>query len=320
VAGPEAIGPTFPEGGRQDVTLTEEAPARAIFTMSPSRLSTYLSCGRKYQIREALRDAGLPMLRSGPMLVGSAVHQTIAWCEQTFIVLGGDRRYAWEFPLETRVDESADQVGAIAQVFLAELNRLVEAEGGADQIQWGGRKSKQWPGGEDFTWAKHVGPMMLRAYCESRLKLAERGLQVLEGHVEVYVSMLVDPDFLVRGYVDLLMVMVDENGEGIVVDWKTGKMAEVVQLASYARMVRATFEIPVSRGIFVKLRPGAKERLVEHDLRPMLSVIDELYRAARAGVEAGMFPMVPSAFCPSCDVRRLCPWGSVLPEKELPDE
>jgi ATP-dependent helicase/nuclease subunit A len=85
---------------------------------------------------------------------------------------------------------------------------------------------------------------------------------------ELYVSAPVgDRDRLVEGYIDLLFE--DENGELVVVDYKTDADLDVaadryrLQAATYALALEANLGRRVSRAVFVFCRPdGAVEREV----------------------------------------------------------
>jgi hypothetical protein len=308
--------------------MTIPEPQSGLLTLSPSRLMTYMQCPKKYELRHVKNT---PEPKTGGMVIGSAVHRAIAIAE---------REKLWRSKDETYWDAKSGWVGRLLLEALVALHDEIDRAGGEALIAWGGRKSKKFPNGEDWTWAKHVMPMMLRAYCDVRAIMALRGFVDLAepppppehekpvessgSATEFYVSMSIETGgaepLLVRGYIDKMVGVNTDTGDALIIDWKTGSMTDLVQLVSYAKMVMESIGYPVHKGWFVKLRPNAKQRIIEHDLDPLLNVVPDLYLAVKSGVDAGFFPIHPSSFCNTCGVRAACPWGSKLPEKELSDD
>jgi hypothetical protein len=266
--------------------------------ISFSQVSGYQNCPEKYRL-QYIEDA--PSEPSGAALAGSAVHAVIAQAEQE----------GWW--LEGRAEP-------MYAAFARDFGDRIEAVGGPDAIKWGGRKTKNFPQGEDMLWWAHTGPVMLDRYAALRQKDAAEGAQILPGDVEREVGVLLDvpgrnEKLLVRGFLDAL-VLVDPNGQAVIRDYKTGSWMAPEQLGLYAFMLgKADPPLNVDVGELVKLRqPKIDSMIARFNLAPWVPVMETMLLESVQGIESGFFPMRPGMLCPSCGVRSLCSWGATLGE------
>jgi RecB family exonuclease len=183
-------------------------------------------------------------------------------------------------------------------------------------IRWGGRKTKEFPNGEDAAWWHKQGEFMLRRYVATREALSEAGYGVVEGGVEMKALAEIGGR-PVLGYLDKFLM--HESGEPVIVDYKTGRIgsAEPFQFATYAALVRRTRGLVVERALAVFLRaPDAGRRVQPIEFVRLVDRIDEVYATAVAGIDAGMFPVRPSDFCKSCAVRAHCWYWNAVTEED----
>lgn len=272
-------------------------------TLSWSQVSTLSSCGQKYKLLYLEEIEKSPQ---GSLIAGSAVHSTIEWAENESVPA--------RFREGGGLDES-NLRAAVGSKFLEIFNRAVEQVGGAEQIRWAGRKTKDYPAGEDDRWWRWQGPVMMRRWLEVRGRDFDRNVKLLEGAVESRVVARLDSGRQVKGYVDATLA-VDGDGAPFVRDWKTGRPggASPMQLAIYAWLIERSTGIAVSAGESGYLRATEiDKRLVHHpDLRPLIDLVPGVFEDHLRRVESGVFEISPSPFCSSCDVAQACPYGRWL--------
>jgi len=257
--------------------------------LSFSQLSTYHSCGEKWRLQKVER---VPQEPQGAWIGGRAVHRAIQESE----------REGW-WPDE---DTWRGPEGAMIAFFLAELERGVAEDGGSEAIRWGGRKDRQGNPGEDLAWWRKNGEFMLRRYVDTRVTLAEAGYEPIEGGVEMKVVAEVG-GIPVVGYLDKFLM--HEAGEPVILDYKGGQIgrADPLQFATYAALLERSRGIVVERGLAIFLRAAdAARRIAPVRFAELVPRMDEVYEAAVAGISAGLFPVRPGPFCPSCSVRDSC--------------
>ena len=212
----------------------------------------------------------------------------------------------------------------------------LDADGNPELLKSGAPKMKNLLAGENYWFFRRMGPTWVKRAAAVLRNDAENGMSIIETGIERKVSAWLDGpgSILVVGYIDS-MVLVDENGEVIVRDWKTGSFTQEIQLANYAWLL-ANLEDPVNRayatkGQFVKLRSTKKEDWVkEYDLTKLVPLVAPMFREMVEAMkprwepnEDGEFVQVdpvyiqhPSSFCTSCWVRQYCSYGVTLPEPE----
>lgn len=266
--------------------------------LSFSRLSTYDTCGERFRLRYVDR---VPSIPSGAAIGGSAVHQVIETAE-----LEG----WWEKDFE-------DAVMLLTNAFRAVFKERVEAETQhGEEIRWGGRKTKQYPMGEDFQWwDRYAGNLFLRRYLSVRKRDAEEGWRILDGGVEMEIGAYLD-DRYIKGFIDALGY-VTGDGEVVIRDWKTGTWLQPFQLAVYAWMVQQSRGLTVTRGQIGYLRGSSSETWIkEYDLSEWIDIVPRKFTDLVRGIEAQIFPIQPSNLCGSCAVRPYCAYGKTLTEED----
>jgi hypothetical protein len=279
--------------GTQEVAFGEPRPA-----LSWSRLSAYSHCGYQYKLQNIDK---LPQVPQGNFLGGRAIHEAIEESE----------RQGW-----WKDSDSAARGGVLERFFLAAFDaELIEAHDSADYpIRWGGRKTRNYPGGEDAKWWQTSGPMMLRRYVSLRQADAELGHEM--EHIEGFVGANLPSGTYVRGYIDGYL-----SGDTIR-DWKTGKPggAQRAQLGTYGWAMRSTMDKEVRYGQFVYLRAQDSARMVEtFDLEPWIAMVEWMFTELEKGLAAEVYLPQPSNMCIACSVRPHCQVGQQYVEKEVND-
>jgi putative RecB family exonuclease len=264
-------------------------------SLSFSRLSTFEQCPRKFRLRYIDQAPEQPQ---GALIGGRVLHRAMEL---------GEQRRLWQ----------EDEIGhdTLASIFNREFSTELIA---VDQsmIRWGGRKTKQYPQGEDEQWWRFMGPVMLKRWAYLRRHDEREGITIARDAVEIEVGMPIG-DTTVRGYIDALPLILP-TGFPLVRDYKSGtSIGDPFQLATYARIWHAMSGIPVERGQLVKLRADERRKqIIDVDLRPMLPLVDLLYgetlRALQIAEREDSWPIKRGMFCKSCPVRAHCPWGSTL--------
>jgi hypothetical protein len=272
-----------------------------------SQLMKYGECPKKYEF-SYLSGLEVPEV-SGAALAGIAIHKIIETAE-----------------LEGFWDKDTYLKG-LGVAFATDLRERMEASN--VPIRWGGRKSREFPNGEDFLWwTLNMGPRQLARYQGFRRALEANGFKTDSVFSEVSAGALVavpgevDNLLYVRAYLDMLL-MADTEGNPWVIDYKTGTMAgNPMQLAWYSYFVREagiTPEAPAF-GAMVKLRArDMSQGITTYDLSHWIDLVPDMIIEHRTAARAGVFPVRPSNFCSSCSWRSLCPYGSRLPTKDLPE-
>lgn len=262
-----------------------------------SHLNSFHQCPKQYEL---LYIQGAPREPQGAFIGGHVVHKTIEWAE---------RQNIWK---------REDARTLLAEYAARDFAEQVTYAGGPDKIRWAGRKTKLYPMGEDFKWwAFHV-----RVFSERWLDIRRawnfEGIKLLPRGAEMAFLASLPNTVPLRGRLDAFMY-VDPDGGPLVVDYKTGQRGKssIIQLATYAWGVGQTRGIEITRGLFVYLRGSHVEI---HDLSKFLPIIPGMYvdlvKARDAAAKADVYPMQPSNFCISCQVRMSCDYGKLLEPKE----
>lgn len=207
-------------------------------------------------------------------------------------------------------------------LFIAGWNaQMAEVPHGAN-LRTGGRKSRDWPNGEDERWWAQNGPDMVARWMKFR---RESGMSIWttpDGRpgIELSISEYLPGGVRVRAIID--RVMVDPNGELGVVDIKTGSRppASPMQLAFYAAAIETAFGVRPTWGGYWMARTGDIPERVGLDRYPTEMVARwarDYQRAARLGI----YVPKPSSFCSSCGVREHCyMWGYDTEARQWDDD
>jgi len=180
----------------------------------------------------------------------------------------------------------------------------------AEEFRAGGRATKQFPNKEDANWWAEHGPGMVEDWEHWWDLRKSEGWTIWvtpngDPAVELGLSVEIGGTF-VRMYLDAIFV--DQDGDLIVTDWKSGSMepAAPIQLGLYRVALKKTFDVDVRYGGFwmaKKLRDFP--RLYDLSIYTEDVVGRWLNRAAVMEKERIFIPH-PSGLCNACGVREYC--------------
>lgn len=262
-----------------------------------SHLNSFQGCGRQFELTY-LRPPSF-VIPQGAFHGGSAVHEAIEWAEKEGV---------W------KREDPEDMIYGQA---VARFQEKVDRDGGPENIRWAGRKSKQYPGGEEYNWwIFHLG-VFTKRWLDIRRTWDFEGVRLLPDGAEMSFRATLPTGTILSGRADAVMY-VDPEGEPYIVDWKSGQKgaSPVLQLATYAWGIGQTRGLTITKGQFVYLRGP---QIDTHDLTPYLPLVPKLYGDLEKAIEAETFLISPSNFCISCPVRLDCEYGSILPRDDLPE-
>lgn len=260
--------------------------------ISWSQLDTLQDCGEKYRQRYVLPQPA-ERVPKGFFIGGNAVHAAIEEAESTG---------------QWANTEALEPGGDIHLFFMADLAQRTLEAGGDEAVEWGGRKSREFPGGEDQSWWKFNGPAMLRRYASDRRSDQDKGLGVPE--TEVKVSARRGDGKSVLGYIDQLF-------PDRVRDYKTGSWsgaaAPPLQLALYEWVLRESDHEPRHIGEYVYLRQAdATRRVYQVDLDVWVPLVPMLLDQMEQTLAGEVFTYSPGRHCIWCDVAPGCEVGRRL--------
>ena len=250
--------------------------------LSYSSLSSWLECSKRFELERVLNA---PQTEAWWFLGGNAVHKA-----SELLDLG----------------ELDDPTIAWARAFNEELEKI---EPGTE-IKAGGRKSKDWPDKENKDWWETFGPQFVASWVRWRDEKFRDGWQWLETPtgdpaVEVPVQFEFE-DVLVKGYID--RVMVDPNGQVIVVDLKTGSREpnSSLQLAIYALGLQRNLGVTATLGGYWMARQG--DIPTQHSLSHLTDeLVGSWFKSVQTGIENEIFVPKVGPLCNSCSVQAYCP-------------
>ena len=196
------------------------------------------------------------------------------------------------------------------KLYSSSLLTAVE-EAGKDTLKATGRKTKKWPNGNDLDFYLAEGPEWVRAYHKWRLNnYTEWGIwHTPDGKPAIEIGFQVDvdgTDAKLRGFIDRVFEN-RKDGSLMVVDLKTGSSKPVssMQLAVYAKGIKQTFGVEVTKGAYYSAREGKLQET--YDLRQFPeAMIDRWVRHThRMVTEEDFFPSV-TLLCSWCGVKDHC--------------
>lgn len=257
--------------------------------LSPSRARDYLTCALLYRFRTIDRLPERPGLAA---FRGTLVHEVL------------DRLY--DLPADERTAEVADAILPQALIDLLES----EPDAAFALVE-----DAPWPADEPPVVPPEAQDQLLAdaAGLLDRYFSIEDPRQIEPTHREQLVEVALDPDLLLRGYVDR---MDETDGRLRVVDYKTGRspgpqweQQAMFQLRFYALVVhRATGRIP---GRLQLLYLGNGEVLTyqpdEDDLDRFERKLRAMWKAITRAADAGDWRPRSSGKCKWCSFQPLCP-------------
>lgn len=242
--------------------------------LSNSSISQWLRCPESFYLE---RVAGRPSTKGWAMYAGMAIHRAT---EMLDIGQETDTQQAWD--------------NAWSFYLNGEIAALDEPP------RAGGKRTKEWPNGEDDAfWAQH-GPLHVQTW------IRWRDERLAEGWTLLGVEQKIDVELSGRrvvGSIDRLLA--DPHGQLAVLDLKSGQAPKSpTQLAIYAAALEASGEPrPVMGGYFL-----TKTGVVDWQMlgRYTPQVVGAWFEGVARGIESQIFVPNPSTFCSVCGVRRFC--------------
>lgn len=256
--------------------------------MSYSALASWLDCGERFRLERVLNA---PQSKAWWFIGGDAVHKATERCDLDGITDAESARAVfeavWTDSLATLADEGVDVAS----------------------VKAGGRTTNDYPNKENHQWWADNGPVMVQNWVTWRDAKFAEGWQFYplpDGSPAIEVPVQVEfDDVLVKGYID--RVMVNDSGEVIVVDLKSGSRLpeSTLQLGIYALGMSRNFGITPSLGGFYMTRKGDVPRYTSllHYTHDMLG---NWFMAAKRGIEGEVFIPHVTALCGSCSVSPYC--------------
>ena len=249
--------------------------------MSPSRLTSYLGCPRKYRYR--YKDKAAEERTPIALLFGSAVHEA---AESWFKAFNATRM--------SLADVKAE--------FLRAFTDLVRLAAERDKpVDWGK---------DDRASLETMGQSMMEVLVN---QTKDKSLKVYGTEVPFEIELI--EGNTVRGFIDLIL----DDGEGryIVVDLKTSAKAygpdkllydhqPTIYIAAAERMLNATGKVSFEYWILSKTKAPTLRVLPAHrDERDRLELMETL-RDVQAAIIADVFPRHRSFMCKGCQFADRC--------------
>lgn len=254
--------------------------------LSHSSLSTYLGCGERFRLE---RVVGVPQSKAWYLIGGSAFHTASEMLDKGE---QDDPTLAWALAWDKHYEQEITANGVHV-----------------DDVRAAGRKSDEWPNKEDSGWWQYHGPQFLRDYVEWRDGVFTQGWQWFllpngEPAIELPINLELGGT-LVKGFID--RVMVNDNGEAVVVDLKTGSHspASSLQLGIYALGVQHHLGVQPTLGGYYMARKKHLTGPVSL-LHYTPDLVGRWFDQARAGIEQELFIPNVSFMCMTCSVRPYC--------------
>lgn len=272
---------------------------RTIARLSYSSAAQYGDCAERWRLS---RVYGLDKATYWVTMMGTAVHEVTEARDLDQVGLATDKHT----PLLVEDVERAFTI-AFDREKAARLKSGTTINASGRLLKTGMGKGGG-PNKKDEEWARHYGPIMVQNWLDWR---AANNYKVAlfdapDGKVIPGVELKVAKPlggYPYVGYID--RVLVDGNGEYLVVDLKTGNPPQsTTQLKAYAAQLRAA-GIPVAKAAYWMGMDGEVLEWVPMSTRGDAYIETWLNNVGR-GLEAGIFPASPSTFCKACPVREYC--------------
>jgi len=202
-------------------------------------------------------------------------------------------------------------VSELTTLALDEFTRYVDDElakyPDGTEFRAGGRKTKQWPDGENLDWWREDGPEQIKGYIQWRENNPNLELAVFAGKpaVEVEVSAVIHDTLTLRGFIDRVFLDTNTNTY-LIVDLKTGRNSppSPLQLAFYRLALRDTLGVDVPLGAYYMSRKNSLGPIF--DLWYPRDVIVDWLTKARILIDNDLFVPHLTSMCGSCGVKDYC--------------
>lgn len=264
--------------------------------LSFSTMTQYLECGERFRLERVER---VPRGQAWWFFGGNAFHKATELLDRGVIKSADD---AWH---EAWLEQMANVV---------DLNR----------VQAGGRKTREFPRGEDGVWWMTHGPLLVERYVRwrSERRLAGWSLATVNSEPGIEIPFRVEFDGVpVQGVIDRLWM--NGDGEHIVVDYKAGSKApsNLTQLGIYGVALAKQHGIDVKSGAYYLARagemagpyalrgiplPGTAPKDKQRTSPLDAAELEARFARALAGIEAENFEPHITSKCATCPVRWHC--------------
>lgn len=204
-----------------------------------------------------------------------------------------------------------DTQGMFTDAFLEQIEeRKAKTTYTPDEWTAGGRASKAWPNKEDSSWWLSQGPGMVDAWLDWWQALKDDGWYIWTAPggapgIELEVKARIG-SVMWRCFIDA--VLVDPDGDLVIVDWKTGSMEPVapIQLGTNALAMEKTLGVrPKYGGFFMGKKRFDIDHLYDLSIYTEKVVAPWADRAARMEAEHLFIPH-PSNLCNACGAKDFC--------------
>lgn len=277
--------------------LTDVANSTPVTHVSYSQLSSWLRCGKAYELE---RIARVPSVPSWALVGGSALHSAT---EVLDLGTGLSIRDLWATEFETAIGQE-------------------EAASGVERSHWraSGRKTKTNPKGEDYRWWKYEGLQMLNRWHMWRLAhpdwvpllvsapkafLTTGLIPAIELDVSVELGGITVKAYMDRAFYD------ETNERVVIVDIKSGAWPPKdfgQQLGLYATGLGIQHGVDAFEAAYWMARAGD----FAGDGKPLdvsrfnADYWTQVFTQFKAAKDSGIYLPRPDMFCGSCGVRDYC--------------
>jgi hypothetical protein len=249
--------------------------------VSYSGISTWQDCGWKFYLS---RVQQIPEKGSWWLVGGNAVHTASEMFDK---------------------GEGTDPKTLFDEAWQVTCSRYITEGVDPTEFRTSGRKTREYPQGEDAAWWLANGPGMVQNWIDFRrtsgFSLVEiGGVPAIEVEVQAEVG-----GVMVRGFID--RVMQDPDGKLCALDLKSGSREPVspIQLGIYRALLEANLGIVPERGYYWMARNGRASQF--HDLTVYTpQTLASWVQGFSLAVANDVFIPHPSNLCGTCGVNQSC--------------
>lgn len=259
--------------------------------LSPSQISTLLSCSEQYRLARILRAPSVP---AWYFAGGSAVHRAT---ELADLALYNEGRLLDQHELATLAMESFEEC----------VEKDKQKEPDTSKWRTGGRGKS-----EGYVWWSEKVVEMTQAWAAwrdaSELEIAS--LPDGTPAVEVPLNPVIGGQPFKLAIDRVLVEKTRTNGRRgrrlVVVDLKAGSREPVspFQLVFYAKALQVMFDQTADYGYYWMARKGTLGS--PHHLTPLIPMAEGMAETARKIIDLGLYMPNVTSLCGSCDVRPYC--------------
>lgn len=240
--------------------------------LSNSSMGQWLRCGESFYLE---RVVGHKSSKGWAMFAGLAIHSAT---EMLDLGQQSDINAAWDSAWSQQLS-------------------TIEAN---DDVRAGGKRTKEWPNGEDAAFWTAQGPVHVGNWVRWRDERLAEGWQLLAVEQKFAADL---GGVKVVGGIDRLMV--DPQGQLGVLDLKSGQPPKnPTQLAIYAAALEATGEPRPLMGGYFLTKTATVDWMMLTRYTPEL--VGSWFAGAARGIESEIFLPNPSSFCSVCGVKQHC--------------